>query len=359
MKLSIVLALCCVFFFCQQSLRAEFDCVDISNPEAFPPDCPDPLEEPWCACLETFFSTTEPGAKPTIWQELAYTLEQPTVGYHSVEVSGGTLDLSGVKVGDEIMKFSVEVEVGQPLAFRLDMVGKVVETDGDSVNLEFVILEVNQVTEEVLTYSPIDEEHSFGNLYEGTLTSNGPDNGFTFEYMLHEPVPPSFERALTNGDLDAPTFSIPVRVTLMNATDGLYTNPSCGSVFIESVLEPKVQDPLWFPVEVLSKEFESDVDFGPCTVSGFRRGDADTSGVVDITDAIFTLGFLFSGGPPPSCPDAADTDDNGTIEITDPINELGFLFLGNPAPPPPGPRDCGPDPVDDGLGECVYDKCTP
>ena len=50
----------------------------------------------------------------------------------------------------------------------------------------------------------------------------------------------------------------------------------------------------------------------------FVRGDANGDGSIDITDAIFTLGFLFLGGGAPPCEDAADADDRGTLEITDP-----------------------------------------
>jgi hypothetical protein len=90
---------------------------------------------------------------------------------------------------------------------------------------------------------------------------------------------------------------------------------------------------------------------------GFRRGDADGSGIVDITDAIFVLSFLFLGGPTPDCLDAADADDSGTVDITAAIYSLTFLFLGGPAPPEPGPFDCGSDPTPDDLPECVYPGC--
>jgi len=86
----------------------------------------------------------------------------------------------------------------------------------------------------------------------------------------------------------------------------------------------------------------------------FKRGDGDADGALNITDAIFVLNFLFSGGRSPDCPDAADTDDNAKIEITDPIRTLGYLFLGASEPPPPG-ASCGVDPTADTLGECTYD----
>ena len=92
----------------------------------------------------------------------------------------------------------------------------------------------------------------------------------------------------------------------------------------------------------------------------FNRGDADASGTVNITDAIFLLNFLFLGGQGPACADSGDVDDSGTINITDGINLLNFLFLGgNPPSAPSG--ECGGDPTADDLtcdeshaaGECA------
>jgi hypothetical protein len=80
----------------------------------------------------------------------------------------------------------------------------------------------------------------------------------------------------------------------------------------------------------------------------FRRGDANGDGNIDITDGIFTLGFLFLGGRAPGCPKAADANDSGVLDITDAIFVLNFLFLGGRAPPAPHPT-CGEDETEDAL----------
>jgi hypothetical protein len=84
----------------------------------------------------------------------------------------------------------------------------------------------------------------------------------------------------------------------------------------------------------------------------FLRGDSDQNGVVNITDAVLTLNFLFSGGPAPSCQDAADADDGGSLSITDGIFVLDFLFTGGRAMSPPYP-DCGVDPTNDDETDCA------
>ncbi|MBI4586218.1 MAG: PKD domain-containing protein [Planctomycetes bacterium] len=91
-----------------------------------------------------------------------------------------------------------------------------------------------------------------------------------------------------------------------------------------------------------------------CT--SFRRGDADQSGDVDISDAINTLEFLYLGTGEVLCQDSADANDDGALDISDPISTLEFLFLGADPPPEPGPFDCGADPTaEDELPECAYD----
>jgi sugar lactone lactonase YvrE len=80
----------------------------------------------------------------------------------------------------------------------------------------------------------------------------------------------------------------------------------------------------------------------------FVRGDANADRLINLSDAVFVLSFLFLGGPAPSCPDAADANDDGTVSISDPSAVLGHLFLGAPPPPPPFP-DAGEDPSADAL----------
>jgi len=84
----------------------------------------------------------------------------------------------------------------------------------------------------------------------------------------------------------------------------------------------------------------------------FRRGDADSTGTVDLSDGVAILNALFLGAGPLACPDAADADDDGVLNLTDAIAVLLHLFVGGAEPPPPGPGACGPDPSPDGLERC-------
>ncbi len=88
----------------------------------------------------------------------------------------------------------------------------------------------------------------------------------------------------------------------------------------------------------------------------FVRGDADSSGKLEITDAIYALRHLFQGGPGFACADAADTDDSGEVGLTDAVVTLRFLFQGGIEPSPPFPR-CGADETEDGLEACAAGRC--
>ncbi len=84
----------------------------------------------------------------------------------------------------------------------------------------------------------------------------------------------------------------------------------------------------------------------------FVRGDADNSGKVDITDAIYTLKYLFQEGPSPTCEDALDSNDDGKMDITDAIYTLNYLFLGGREIPEPF-KVAGEDSSSDNLMTCT------
>ncbi len=84
----------------------------------------------------------------------------------------------------------------------------------------------------------------------------------------------------------------------------------------------------------------------------FRRGDADSNGLVNLTDGITILSYLFTGDKSPACFDAADVTDSGSVDVSDAAFLLNFLFKSGEYPPPPFP-DWGLDPTDDELTDCL------
>jgi len=88
----------------------------------------------------------------------------------------------------------------------------------------------------------------------------------------------------------------------------------------------------------------------------FRRGETNGDGLVDLSDAISVLRWLFADGAGIPCLEAADGNDDGRVDLSDPVWVLRHLFLG--APPPYDPfLACGGDPTPDALGCDSFPEC--
>ncbi len=112
--------------------------------------------------------------------------------------------------------------------------------------------------------------------------------------------------------------------------------PADGLVDIEVILPPSAS-------VVKSK------GFGYITGGKFIRGDSDGSTIINMTDPIALLFYLFAGERTfVPCADAADFDDNGLLGITDALLALDYLFRGGPPPAAPFPA-LGRDTTDDSF----------
>ncbi|MBI4584312.1 MAG: lamin tail domain-containing protein [Planctomycetes bacterium] len=96
----------------------------------------------------------------------------------------------------------------------------------------------------------------------------------------------------------------------------------------------------------------------------FHRADVDSSGALEVTDAVVLLRHLFLGDPGPACREAADANNDGALDISDGVTILKFTFLGGTPPADPGPpgEPCGSDPDSPGspqdLGCANYPPCA-
>ena len=80
----------------------------------------------------------------------------------------------------------------------------------------------------------------------------------------------------------------------------------------------------------------------------FRRGDCNSDGGLNLSDAVCIFVGLFRGNQRFGCDKSTDADDSGFVNLTDGIFLLNFLFRAGDTPPTPHP-DCGVDPSDDAL----------
>jgi len=93
------------------------------------------------------------------------------------------------------------------------------------------------------------------------------------------------------------------------------------------------------------------------TPTRFLRGDVNADQRVDLTDANFTLNYLFLRGEPPICRKAADTNDDGRLNVMDALALIDHLFRNAGALPTPA-EACGLDPTLDGL-DCEAQSTCP
>jgi len=78
---------------------------------------------------------------------------------------------------------------------------------------------------------------------------------------------------------------------------------------------------------------------------------------VDLSDGISTLGFLFLGNTKLACLEAADANDSGGLDLTDAVFTFLYLFSSGSPIPQPGPTACGLDPTPDDLGCAASASC--
>ena len=84
----------------------------------------------------------------------------------------------------------------------------------------------------------------------------------------------------------------------------------------------------------------------------FFRGDCSGNGIIDLADPIFLLVALAGTGDPIECEHGCDSNDDGFLDVSDAVYSLSYMFIGGPPPAAPFPS-CGFDSTTDDLS-CEY-----
>ena len=85
--------------------------------------------------------------------------------------------------------------------------------------------------------------------------------------------------------------------------------------------------------------FEPDWDGPHCydiysCCEGMRGNiDCDPTGEITVSDLVYLVSFMFSGGPAPLDMATADFGDDGSADITDLIYIVEYMFRDGPPPP--------------------------
>ncbi len=64
----------------------------------------------------------------------------------------------------------------------------------------------------------------------------------------------------------------------------------------------------------------------------YMNGDADGSDAVNISDAVYIIAYIFSGGSAPVPAGRGDTNCSGSVNISDAVYLISYIFSGGPAP---------------------------
>ena len=117
------------------------------------------------------------------------------------------------------------------------------------------------------------------------------------------------------------------------------------------ILDPESIEPSFAPEPSVVEDFSPFLIYtiGELLPGIFVRGDPNADRSVDISDALAILLDLFAGVPArATCRKALDVDDSGILDTTDAVRLLQFLFQGGAAPPAPFPA-AGEDPTPDAI----------
>lgn len=70
----------------------------------------------------------------------------------------------------------------------------------------------------------------------------------------------------------------------------------------------------------------------PFSIRAIQCGDADGSDALSISDAVYLIAYIFSGGTAPETIIHGDADCSGTMTISDVVYMITYIFSGGPAP---------------------------
>ncbi len=69
-----------------------------------------------------------------------------------------------------------------------------------------------------------------------------------------------------------------------------------------------------------------------CCIGIRGNANGDTGDVIDISDLVFIVSFMFQGGLLPPCLEEADANGDGVIDISDLVYLVSYMFQGGPPP---------------------------
>jgi hypothetical protein len=169
----------------------------------------------------------------------------------------------------------------------------------------------------------------------GTVGSSGPES-YGANYIL-------FKSSLADTGTYKLTFS--GNSQFVYGVDLILYKPS-GSSYLRIPLNGNPSGELLIPdfknydqvIMVVTHLFNFAERYGPAGYSynlsqySFLRGDANGDGVLNSSDVVYLINYLFVGGPASLPLEAGDINCDGTINASDVVYLINYLFAGGPSP---------------------------
>ncbi len=139
----------------------------------------------------------------------------------------------------------------------------------------------------------------------------------------------SYQYAFTYTDPDVPDqIRWSVQQTAGPQSTGVYGIDSLMGQFVYEATEQDEFNTYTF--SVIARDVEGYADTCRFHIShfGWVPKDANCDDLVDISDAVFLIEYIFGGGPAPRFLQAADANHDGTIDISDVVALIAYIFGG-------------------------------
>jgi hypothetical protein len=110
-------------------------------------------------------------------------------------------------------------------------------------------------------------------------------------------------------------------------------DPHC--VNIDSAFVPPAGEFLFSPVgqdvtQLIPDYYDCDWDI--IIGASWTCGDCDGNGLVNVSDIVLLINYVFADGPPPYPEWAGDVDCNGTVNVSDVVYLINYVFGEGPEP---------------------------
>jgi len=74
---------------------------------------------------------------------------------------------------------------------------------------------------------------------------------------------------------------------------------------------------------------------GQIILAAALRGDANGDDIVDVSDAVYIINYIFADGLPPVSACGGDANSDGYADVSDAVFIIDYVFVpGSPAPEP-------------------------